>query len=88
MQNTVESATLGDEMADMRLARDQTVALRLKLEMFGVRDDAQSTFVVIREHEHPYLRKHDSVNYYHVVRESVSILVLQRNALNQTPLIN
>lgn len=55
MQNTVESATFGDEMAAMRLARDQTVALRLKLEMFGVPDDAQSTFVVIGEHEHPYL---------------------------------
>ena len=34
-QNTVESATFGAEMVAMRVARDLTVALRIKLKMFG-----------------------------------------------------
>ena len=43
-QNTVESATFGAEMVAMRVARDLTVALRIKLKMFGVPIDGPADF--------------------------------------------
>ena len=46
-QNTVESATFGAEMVAIRVARDLTVALRIKLKMFGVPSTGQLTSFVI-----------------------------------------
>ena len=75
-QNTVESATFGAEMVAMRVARDLTVALRIKLKMFGVPIDGPADFFydnnsVVKNTSistSMLAKKHNSVNY-HIIRE-------------------
>mmetsp|Transcript_10096 Transcript_10096/g.15277 ORF Transcript_10096/g.15277 Transcript_10096/m.15277 type:complete len:320 (+) Transcript_10096:3214-4173(+) len=83
-QNTVESATFGAEMVAMRTARDLTVALRIKLKMFGVPIDGPADFFcdndsVVKNTSIPtslLAKKHNSVNY-HIIRESAAAGILR-----------
>ncbi len=83
-QNTVESATFGAEMVAMRVARDLTVALRIKLKMFGVPIDGPADFFcdndsVVKNTSIPtsmLAKKHNSVNY-HIIRESAAAGILR-----------
>ncbi len=83
-QNTVESATFGAEMVAMRVARDLTVALRIKLKMFGVPIDGPADFYcdndsVVKNTSVPtsmLAKKHNSVNY-HIIRESAAAGILR-----------
>jgi len=83
-QNTVESATFGDEMVAMRIARDLTVALRIKLKMFGAPIDGPADFFcdndsVVKNTNIPtstLAKKHNSVNY-HIIRESAAAGILR-----------
>ena len=83
-QNTVESATFGDEMVAMRIARDLTVALRIKLKMFGAPIDGPADFFcdndsVVKNTNIPtstLAKKHNSVNY-HITRESAAAGILR-----------
>jgi hypothetical protein len=78
-QNTVESATFGSEMVAMRIARDLTVALRIKLKMFGVPIDGPADFYcdnngVVKNTSIPssqLAKKHNSINF-HMIREAVA----------------
>ena len=70
-QNAVESATFGAEMVAIRVARDLTVALRIKLKMFGVPIDGPADFFcdndsVVKNTSistSMLAKKHNSVNY-------------------------
>mmetsp|Transcript_15229 Transcript_15229/g.22948 ORF Transcript_15229/g.22948 Transcript_15229/m.22948 type:complete len:216 (+) Transcript_15229:564-1211(+) len=83
-QNTVESATFGAEMVAMRAARDLTVALRIKLKMFGVPIDGPADFFcdndsVVKNTSIPssvLAKKHNSVNF-HIIRESAAAGILR-----------
>ena len=83
-QNTVESATFGAEMVAMRTARDLTVALRIKLKMFGVPIDGPADFFcdnesVVKNTSIPtsvLAKKHNAVNY-HIIRESAAAGILR-----------
>lgn len=83
-QNTVESATFGAEMVAMRTARDLTVALRIKLKMFGVPIDGPADFFcdnesVVKNTSIPtsvLAKKHNAVNY-HIIRESVAAGIMR-----------
>ena len=83
-QNTVESATFGAEMVAMRNARDLTVALRIKLKMFGVPIDGPADFFcdndsVVKNTSIPesvLAKKHNSVNF-HIIRESAAAGILR-----------
>lgn len=83
-QNTVESATFGAEMVAMRVARDLTVALRIKLKMFGVPIDGPADFFydndsVVKNTSistSMLAKKHNSVNY-HIIRESAAAGILR-----------
>lgn len=82
-QNTVESATFGSELVALRIARDQIVALRIKLKMFGVplkgptnvycdnRGVVQNTSIPTSTLN----KKHNSINY-HIVREAAAAGIL------------
>jgi hypothetical protein len=66
-------------MVAMRVARDLTVALRIKLKMFGVPIDGPADFFcdndsVVKNTSIPtsmLAKKHNSVNY-HIIRESAA----------------
>ncbi len=83
-QNTVESATFGSELVAMRVARDLTVALRIKLRMFGVPIDGPADFLcdnngVVKNSSIPEStlnKKHNAINY-HIVRESAAAGILR-----------
>ena len=83
-QNTVESATFGAEMVAMRVARDLTVALRIKLKMFSVPIDGPADFYcnndsVVKNTSIPpsmLAKQHNSGNY-HIIRESAAAGILR-----------
>eukprot|EP00984_Skeletonema_dohrnii_P018105 scaffold8364_cov75-Skeletonema_dohrnii-CCMP3373.AAC.1 len=83
-QNTVESATFGAEIVAARVARDLTVALRIKLKMFGVPIDGPADFYcdnnsVVKNLSIPtsmLAKKHNAVNY-HIIRESAAAGILR-----------
>ena len=78
-QNTVESATFRAEMVTMRTAQDLTVALRIKLKMFGVPIDCSADFFcdnesVVKNTSIPtsvLAKKHNAVNY-HIICKSAA----------------
>lgn len=83
-QNTVEAATFGSEMVAMRVARDLTVALRIKLKMFGVPIDGPADFYcdnngVVKNTSLPQsqlAKKHNAINF-HIIRESAAAGILR-----------
>ena len=83
-QNTVESATFGSELVAMRIARDQIVALRIKLKMFGVPlkgptnvyCDNRGVVLNTSVPTSTLNKKHNSINY-HVVREAAAAGILR-----------
>ena len=80
-QNTVESSTYSSELVAMRIARDLTVALRLKLKSIGVPllgptnvyCDNQGVVKNTSIPESTLSKKHNSINY-HVVREAAAVV--------------
>ena len=84
--NTVEAATFGAEMVAMRIARDLTVALRIKLKMFGVPIDGPADFYCdnngvvkntsIQSSQLSKSKKHNSINF-HIIRESAAAGILR-----------
>ena len=83
-QNTVESSTFSSELVAMRIARDLTVALRLKLKSIGVPllgptnvyCDNQGVVKNTSIPESTLSKKHNSINY-HVVREAAAAGILR-----------
>jgi len=83
-QNTVESATYGSELVAMRIARDQLVALRIKLRCFGVPingacnvySDNESLYKNVSIPESTLNKKHNSINY-HICRESAAAGIMR-----------
>jgi hypothetical protein len=83
-QNTVESSTFGSEMVAMRIAKEQIVALRYKLRMFGVPIvgpanvycDNQGVVKNTSIPESTLAKKHNSINY-HVIREAAAMGIIR-----------
>ena len=83
-QNTVESSTYGSELVAMRIARDQIVAMRIKLRSIGVNimsptDVFCDNMGVVKNTSVPestLSKKHNSINY-HVVREAAAAGILR-----------
>ena len=83
-QNTVESSTFSSELVAMRIARDFTVELRLKLKSIGVPligptnmyCDNQGVVKNTSVPESTLTKKHNSINY-HIVRESAAAGILR-----------
>ena len=83
-QNTVESSTFSSELVAMRIARDFTVELRLKLKSIGVPligptnmyCDNQGVVKNTSVPESTLSKKHNSINY-HIVRESAAAGILR-----------
>ena len=83
-QNTVESSTFGSEFVALRIAKEQIVALRYKLRMFGVPlegparvfCDNQGVVNNTSLPESVLTKKHQQLNY-HAVREAVAQGILQ-----------
>lgn len=83
-QNTVESSTYGSELVALRIARDQIVAMRIKLRSIGVNvESATDVFCdnmgVVKNTSVPestLSKKHNSINY-HVIREAAAAGILR-----------
>lgn len=83
-QNTVEASTFGSELVALRIARDQIVALRIKLRSIGVNirsptDVFCDNMGVVKNTSVPestLSKKHNSINY-HVVREAAAAGILR-----------
>ena len=83
-QNTVESSTFSSELVAMRIARDMSVALRLKLKSIGVPllgptnvyCDNLGVVTNTSVPESTLSKKHNSINY-HVVREAVAAGIIR-----------
>ena len=83
-QNTVETSTFGSEFVAMRIAKEQVVALRYKLRMFGVPIDGPANVLcdnqgVVKNTSIPAStlnKKHVSIAY-HTVREAVAAGILR-----------
>jgi hypothetical protein len=83
-QNTVETSTFGSEFVALRAARDMIVALRYKLQIFGIPlDGAACVFCgnqgVVKNVSIPesvLSKKHNAVNY-HAVCEAVAARIMQ-----------
>jgi len=83
-QNTVESSTFGSELVALRIAKEQVVALRYKLRMFGVPIDGPTNVFcdnsgVVKNMSLPestLQKKHNAINY-HAVREAAAAGILR-----------
>ena len=83
-QNTVESASFGSEFVALRICKDQIVALRYKLRMFGIPIDGPANVFsdnrgVVKNASIPestLMKRHNSINY-HAVREAAAADILR-----------
>jgi hypothetical protein len=83
-QNTVETATFGSEFVALRICKELIVALRYKLQMFGVPIEGPAN-VFCDNHgivknvsipESTLMKKHNTINY-HAVREAMVAGILR-----------
>ena len=83
-QNTVETSTFGSELVAMRIAKEQIIALRYKLRMFGVPINGPANVYcdnqgVVKNTSLPestLSKKHNAINY-HTVREACAAGIMR-----------